>query len=54
MKIFFLYMRYTVSTGLALLDDVELASNYFLQSFTNIVNKHAPFRKFRVNGGKNL
>ena len=38
---------------ISLFNDVELAWKYFHDAFTNIINKHAPFRKFRVKGRDN-
>ncbi len=32
---------------------IELAWKYFHDAFTNIINKHAPFHKFRVKGRHN-
>uniref|UniRef100_A0A3B3HBJ0 ribonuclease H n=1 Tax=Oryzias latipes TaxID=8090 RepID=A0A3B3HBJ0_ORYLA len=36
-----------------LLPNVELALTFFKDTFTNIVNKHAPIRRFRVKGREN-
>lgn len=38
---------------IALFDDVELAWNYFHKSLICLVNKHAPFHKFRIKGRDN-
>ena len=37
----------------ALFDNVELDLEYFYDEFWRIVNKHAPFQKFRVKGRNN-
>ena len=38
---------------ISLFDDVEMAWSYFYDDFLNLINKHAPFRKFRVKGRNN-
>lgn len=40
-------------TKISLINDVELAWKFFHDVFTNIINKHAPLRKFRVKGRDN-
>ncbi len=38
---------------ISLINDVELAWNFFHNAFIAIINKHAPIRKFRVKGRNN-
>ena len=38
---------------ISLLDDVELAWNFFHMEFLKLINKHAPLRTFRIKGRKN-
>ena len=40
-------------TKLFLISDVETAWTYFQNMFVEVVNQHAPIRKFRVNGWDN-
>lgn len=46
-------LRDFVWNRISLINEVELALKYFHDSLTKIINKHAPFRKFRVKGGNN-
>uniref|UniRef100_A0A3B3BNA3 Reverse transcriptase domain-containing protein n=1 Tax=Oryzias melastigma TaxID=30732 RepID=A0A3B3BNA3_ORYME len=38
---------------ISLIDDVDLAWQYFHDEFLNLINKHAPIRRFRVKGRNN-
>ncbi len=51
----FLHDLYNFDCGkIYLIPEVESAWNYFYESFTYFINKHAPFRKFRVKGRHNV
>ncbi len=51
----FLHVLYNFYWGkMNLIPEVESAWNYFYESFTYFINKHAPFRKFRVKGRHNV
>ncbi len=51
----FLHDLYHFDWGkMYLIPEVESAWNYFYASFTYFINKHAPFREFRVKGRHNV